>query len=54
MTTKIWNIEYGDWTRHKIVARNVKDAIKKSMAQRKGEYRARCQDITEVSLFAEA
>ena len=57
MKTKIWNVEFGDWTSVNIIAVNAKDAIHKAIAHRRkvgDQYMNRLQDITKVSFKVEA
>ena len=52
--TKIWEVEYGSFTRLNVEAANAKEAMRKAMWKRHGEPYNRLQDITSVSLQAEA
>lgn len=57
MKTRIWYVEFGDFTSVNVIATNAKDAINKAMAYRRkiGEiYLNRIQDITEVKFQVEA
>lgn len=50
---KIWEVEFGNYTKIDVVAINIKEAIKRARSQRRGEYWNRIQDITKVELLAE-
>ena len=53
MKTKMWEVEFGGWTKLCVIANNVKEAIRKAISKQGGEPYSRVQDITKVSLVAE-
>lgn len=53
MINRIWKITFSNWGKYNVTAPNIKRAIETIRKQRKGEYRNRIQDITEVELLAE-
>ena len=50
--TRIWKITYGNWTSGKVTARNVNEAIRKSIRYEDSRY-CNMSDVTCVELIAE-